>query len=153
MDHCFELPVHCTPFDHQKLTATIQRAPGINSNHPEATKNQQQPSTAHQQYRPKTFAVLKPFKEQLSRRRVTPLPLFNPPPPPGSNPPPPSSAPMRVWPNPNHLIQRQSPPITFGGASAARGDGHTVHTLWTKGDGAGGGRKHDVLATRRSEHG
>ena len=49
---------------------TIRRPPGINSNHPQPTSNIGQ----------KEFPVLKPFKEQLSRRRVTP------PPPRGSKP-------------------------------------------------------------------
>ena len=106
--YCFKLAVPCTCFDHQELTATTQRAPGINgnhlgstestsfyqflpafiqkaprinSNHPEATRNQQQPSTAHQQSRPKKIPLPKPFKEQLSRRRVKPPPPPQTPPP------------------------------------------------------------------------
>ena len=55
-----------------------------------STRNQQQPSTAHQQSRPKNFPVPKPFKAHLSRRRVTPPPpqthpVSNPPPPLRSN--------------------------------------------------------------------
>ena len=73
----------CTPHNcpdpginkHQESTATIQKPPGINSNHPQPTSNIGQ----------NFFPVPKPFKEQLSRRRVTPRV------------PPPPSAPMRVW--------------------------------------------------------
>ena len=73
-------------------TATIQRAPGINSNHPQPTSNMGQ----------KFFLVLKPFKEQLSRRRV------NPPPPPTTtyNPPPPTHKPLTTY----YPSKRSMPP-------------------------------------------
>ena len=58
--------------EHQELTATIQRAPRITSDHPEATRNDQQPSTARRHA--KIFLLPKPFQEQLSRRRVNPPP-------------------------------------------------------------------------------
>ena len=64
---------------HQESVATIQRAPGNNSTHPESRRNQQQPFTAHHQHRPKNFLVPKPFMEQLSRRRVNPPPQTPPP--------------------------------------------------------------------------
>ena len=78
---CF---VSCCPL----FSTDAAETPGINSNHPQPTSNPGQ----------KTFRCLsrKPFKEQLSRRRVNP-PLQTPPPrvhPP--IPPPPSSAPMCV---------------------------------------------------------
>ena len=42
------------------------------------------------------------------------------------------------WPNPHILLQHQTPLITPGGAHAMRGNGHTLHTLWTRGGWAGG---------------
>ena len=59
------------------------------------------------------------------------------------------------WPNPQLLLQQQSPPITLlphhpppitSGTHATRGNGHTIHTPWTPGGGLG-----DALATRRTE--
>ena len=71
---------HCFLQMHQESTATIQRPPGINSNHPQPTSNIDE----------KNFPVLKPFKEQLSRRRVNPPSPQTPPPvQPNPTPPPP----------------------------------------------------------------
>ena len=86
--------------EHQQLTASIQKAPRINSNHPQPTSN----------IRQKFFPVPKPFKEQLSMRRVNP---------------PPSNVPMHVcpppkdphpWPSP-----RQDVPRLLGHGSAGAG--------------------------------
>ena len=43
--------------------------------------------------------------------------------------------------------------ITPGGTHATRGNGHTIHTPWTKGGGLWDGRTHDLLAIRRAECG
>ena len=56
--------------NHPDSAATIGGAPGINSNHPQPTSN----------IRHKKFPVPKPFREQLSRRRVNPPPSQTPPP-------------------------------------------------------------------------
>ena len=59
--------------------------------YPEATRNQQQPSTDHQQCRPKNFSSAKTFQGAVVKEEGQPPPPSDPPP---------SSAPMRVCPAP-----------------------------------------------------